>query len=151
MVSSGLALCDGGDPTYSATKAAIHSYSISLRHQLRGAEIEVIEIAPPYVQTHLMGEHQANDPNAMPLGEFIAKVMQLLSSQPDIAEVVAGRWFHYGLGENGKLDAMFQAVDSMGIRVAPGRWDDPRRKARWPVTKGRRPLLERRRSCPWRR
>jgi len=116
MVSSGLAFVPmAATPTYSATKAAIHSYSISLRHQLRGAAIEVIEIAPPYVQTHLMGEHQANDPNAMPLEDFIAEVMQLLSSQPDIDEVVVRRCVPLRFAaENGKLDAMFQAVNSMG-------------------------------------
>jgi uncharacterized oxidoreductase len=62
-----------------------------------------------------MGEHQANDPNAMPLEDFIAEVMQLLSSQPDIDEVVVRRCVPLRFAaENGKLDAMFQAVNSMG-------------------------------------
>jgi uncharacterized oxidoreductase len=66
-VSSGLAFVPlAKTPTYCATKSAIHSYSVSLRHQLKGTTTEVIEIIPPYVQTHLTGEHQANDPNAMP-------------------------------------------------------------------------------------
>jgi uncharacterized oxidoreductase len=114
-VSSGLAFVPmAATPTYSATKAAIHSYSMSLRHQLRGTAVEVIEIAPPYVQTHLMGEQQASDPNAMPLEDFITEVMQILSSQPDIAEVVVGRCIPLRFAaENGKLDATFQAVNSM--------------------------------------
>ncbi len=51
----------------SATKAAIHSYSVSLRHQLKGTTTEVIEIIPPSVQTQLIGEHQMTDPRAIPL------------------------------------------------------------------------------------
>ena len=41
-------------PIYSATKAAVHSFSMSLRHQLVG-KIEVIEVAPPAVDTDLGG------------------------------------------------------------------------------------------------
>lgn len=69
-VTSGLAFLPMAmTPTYCATKAAIHSYTQSLRYQLRGTAIQVIEIVPPYVQTSLMGEAQAKDPNAMPLDE----------------------------------------------------------------------------------
>jgi uncharacterized oxidoreductase len=114
-VSSGLAFVPmAATPTYSATKAAIHSYSMSLRHQLRDTSIEVIEIVPPYVQTELMGEHQASDPRAMPLEDYITEVMQILSTQPDVAEVVVGRCEPLRFAaENGKLDFMFQAVNSM--------------------------------------
>jgi len=115
MVSSGLAFVPmAATPTYSATKAAIHSYAMSLRHQLRDTKVEVIEIVPPYVQTSLMGEHQADDPNAMPLEDFIAEVMQLLSSKPDANEVVVERCVPLRFAaENGQFDAMFQAVNSM--------------------------------------
>jgi len=103
-----------GNYTYSATKAALHSYSMSLRHQLRDTSIEVIEIVPPYVQTHLLGEYQANDPNAMPLDEYIIGVMQILSDQPEVSEVVVGRCapLRYA-AENGQFDDIFQAVNSM--------------------------------------
>src|SRR3954470_915916 len=71
-VSSGLAFVPLAiTPTYCATKAAIHSWTMSLRYQLRQTTTEVIELVPPYVQTHLMGEHQAADPRAMPLEDFI--------------------------------------------------------------------------------
>jgi len=88
-VSSGLAFTPLAlTPTYSATKAAIHSWSISLRYQLRNTTVEVLELAPPYVQTELMGEHQANDPRAMPLADFIAEVMDILSTQPETKEIL---------------------------------------------------------------
>lgn len=91
-VSSGLAFVPkASTPTYSATKAAIHSYTQSLRHQLRNTAVEVIEIAPPYVQTTLKGEQQANDPNAMPLGEYLAETMALLAGNLENGEVLVQR------------------------------------------------------------
>lgn len=91
-VSSGLAFLPlAATPTYSATKAAIHSFSESLRHQLKDTGVDVIEIAPPYVQTGLMGAHQASDPNAMPLAEFTDEVMRILDTQPDVREVLVQR------------------------------------------------------------
>lgn len=65
-------------PTYSGTKAFLHSWMQSLRYQLRNTPVEVLELAPPYVQTELTGSHQATDPAAMPLDEYIAEVMQIL-------------------------------------------------------------------------
>ncbi|MBB3114013.1 putative oxidoreductase [Paenibacillus phyllosphaerae] len=51
-VTSGLAFTPLAiSPIYSATKAALHSFTISLRHQLSDASVEVIEVAPPAVQT----------------------------------------------------------------------------------------------------
>jgi len=91
-VTSGLAfLPRATTPTYSATKAALHSFSESVRHQLKGSGVDVIELAPPYVQTELMGAQQAADPRAMPLAEFIDEVMQLLETQPNAAEVLVQR------------------------------------------------------------
>lgn len=77
-VSSGLAFVPlTATPTYSATKAAIHSWTQSLRHQLAGGSVEVLELAPPAVATDLMPGH-AQNPNSMPLSDYTAEVMGLI-------------------------------------------------------------------------
>lgn len=91
-VSSGLAFAPlAMAPTYCATKAAIHSWTQSLRYSLRTTKVEVVELIPPYVQTKLMGPHQATDPNAMPLDEYVAEVMELLKTQPEAEEICVER------------------------------------------------------------
>ena len=85
-VSSGLAFVPlAPTPTYCATKAALHSYTQSLRYQLKGSTIDVVELIPPYVATDLLGG--ASDPRAMPLDLFIAEVISLLKAQPGITEI----------------------------------------------------------------
>jgi uncharacterized oxidoreductase len=55
-VTSGLAFTPMAvAPIYSATKAALHSFTMSLRHQLSDTSLEVIEVAPPAVNTDLGG------------------------------------------------------------------------------------------------
>jgi len=65
-------------PTYCATKAFLHSWLTSLRHQLRRTSVEVLELSPPYVQTELTGAGQATDPRAMPVHDYAAQVMHML-------------------------------------------------------------------------
>lgn len=60
-------------PVYCATKAALHSYTLSLRHQLAGKGIEVIEVCPPHVNTDL-GTPGANGAG-MDLNAYIDTVM----------------------------------------------------------------------------
>jgi uncharacterized oxidoreductase len=92
MVSSGLAFLPlAMTPTYCATKAAIHSYTQSLRYQLKDTAVEVLELVPPYVATELGGARQANDPRAMPLAEFTAEVMEILQTQPETKEICVKR------------------------------------------------------------
>ncbi|EIK97213.1 oxidoreductase [Pseudomonas sp. M47T1] len=91
-VSSGLAFVPLAlTPSYCATKAAVHSYSQSLRYQLKDTVVKVHELAPPYVQTELMGERQANDPHAMPLKDFIDEVMGIFQHSPDAEEILVER------------------------------------------------------------
>ncbi|WCM88382.1 SDR family oxidoreductase [Acidovorax sp. NCPPB 3576] len=59
-VSSGLAFSPLADiPVYCATKAAMHSFTLSLRHQLRATGIRVVEMAPPIVDTGLGGSQRS--------------------------------------------------------------------------------------------
>jgi uncharacterized oxidoreductase len=91
-VTSGLAFIPRADtPTYCATKAAIHSWTQSLRYQLKSTNIQVIEIVPPYVQTELMGSAQAADPRAMPLKEFLDETINLIKAQPNATEILVER------------------------------------------------------------
>jgi uncharacterized oxidoreductase len=78
-------------PTYCASKAAIHSWTQSLRYQLRNSSVQVLELVPPYVQTELMGQQQNRDPRAMPLPDFIAEVMEILKTQPNAKEILVER------------------------------------------------------------
>ncbi len=113
-VSSGLAFVPlAATPTYSATKAAIHSWSMAMREQLRDSSVEVIEIAPPYVQTELLGPHQATDPDAMPLAEFIAEVIAILEAAPASGEVIVERCKPLRFAEaNGNFAQMFAALSA---------------------------------------
>jgi uncharacterized oxidoreductase len=111
-VSSGLAFVPLAlTPTYCATKAAIHSYTQSLRWQLRSSNIEVVEIIPPYVQTDLMDG--AEDPRAMPLNEYIAETVSLLTSQPTPPEIIVERVKPLRFAaDSGKYDGIFQGLNS---------------------------------------
>lgn len=80
-VSSGLAFVPlVGAAVYSATKAAIHSWTDSLRFALKDV-VEVIELAPPAVQTELT-PGQSTRGGYMPLDAFIDEVMGLFARQP---------------------------------------------------------------------
>jgi uncharacterized oxidoreductase len=110
-VSSGLAFVPlAPTPTYCATKAAIHSYTQSLRCQLRGTTTEVLELIPPYVATDLLDG--ASDPRAMPLDKFIAEVMQILKTQPAAAEICVENVKPLRFAaESGHYDSVFQGLN----------------------------------------
>ena len=81
-VSSGLGFTPMSlTSVYCATKAAIHSYSMTTRYQLRNSNVKVVEIVPPWVRTDLL--NSKDNPNAMPLTDFIAESMKLLGTDAD--------------------------------------------------------------------
>lgn len=110
-VSSGLAFVPRADAAvYSASKAAIHSYSQSLRHQLAG-QVKVIELAPPAVQTELT-PGQATREGYMPLDAFIDEVMNLFAGQPTPDEIIVERANFQRLAEReGRFDEAFQRIN----------------------------------------
>ena len=112
-VSSGLAFVPlAATPTYSATKAAIHSWSMSLRAQLHDSSVEVIEIVPPAVQTDLMPGH-AENPDALPLADYIAETMALLRQQPTPPEIHVERVKYLSeAAQRGELEDVFRTLNS---------------------------------------
>lgn len=112
-VSSGLAFVPlAATPTYNATKAAIHSWSQSLRHQLRDTNVDVIEIAPPAVATDLMPGHAAN-PNSMPLDAYIAETVSLLKAHPKGPEILVERVkFLRDAEPSGNYDRVFAMLNA---------------------------------------
>ncbi|WP_027059591.1 SDR family oxidoreductase [Mesorhizobium loti] len=91
-VSSGLAFSPMADvPVYCATKAAIHSFTLSLRHQLKSTTIRVVEMAPPIVDTGLGGNtRSAGTANRMMVSpdEFATEALAQLETDKD--EVLVG-------------------------------------------------------------
>jgi len=111
-VTSGLAFMPSAlTPTYCATKAALHSYTQSLRFQLRDTSVQVIEVIPPQVQTALQGE-RGFDPKAMPLDDYVAETMSLLQSQPEADEIVVERVRTFRFAErDGAYDDIYPAFN----------------------------------------
>lgn len=102
-------------PTYCASKAFLHSWLQSLRVQLRNSTVEVLELAPPYVQTELAGAAQAVDPNAMPLAAYTAEVMDLLENEnhPD-GEILVERARPLRTAERlGRYDRVFASMNGL--------------------------------------
>lgn len=98
-------------PTYNATKAALHSFSESLRVQLAGTGVQVIEVAPPGVRTGLMG--QQDNEQAMSLDEFLTEILTLLDAQPDAREIVVeGAKFARYAEANGTYDQVLTMLSS---------------------------------------
>jgi short-subunit dehydrogenase involved in D-alanine esterification of teichoic acids len=117
-VSSGLAFTPlAVTPSYSASKAAIHMLSESIRLQYADTSVQVIELEPPSVRTELM-PGQENNELAMPLDEFIAEAAGLLESQPGAKEIQVERvkFLRYGeaRGDYDQVVAILNASDPHG-------------------------------------
>lgn len=119
-VTSGLAFVPLVDtPTYNATKAAIHSYTVSLREALRG-RVEVIELAPPAVQTGLT-PGQETRPGYQPLEEFADEVLALFGQQPTPPEVLVERvGFLRNAEREGRFDATLEQLNISARRAREG-------------------------------
>jgi uncharacterized oxidoreductase len=94
-------------PSYCASKAAMHSYTQSLRYQLRDTSLQVVELVPPWVQTELQGDRGLN-PKAMPLDQYIAETSELLKSSPESEEIVVERAKGMRFAERGDYDLLYK-------------------------------------------
>jgi len=78
---------------YCPTKAAIHHFPVGLRQRLNGTNVNVIEIAPPYVATELDAAHRPQGgPGPMPLDEYTDKTLETLNTNQaaEIKEAAVG-------------------------------------------------------------
>jgi uncharacterized oxidoreductase len=112
-VSSGLAFAPlTFMPVYCATKAALHSFTVSLRHQLSGTSIKVFELIPPRVDTDLgYGERGDRGRTAGAISaERVAKeAMESLGK--DIYEIAVGAAKDLITGSRNSPDALFRAMN----------------------------------------
>ncbi|WP_318385575.1 SDR family oxidoreductase [Enterobacter sp.] len=103
---------------YSATKAAIHSYTLSQRFLLRDTGVKVIEISPPWVDTDLI--YKSGDERAMPLDDFIRETFDKLAT--DTIEAIVDRVLpardNPGANEHTVVNAFNQSVVDNPIPVA---------------------------------
>ncbi|RYG37828.1 SDR family NAD(P)-dependent oxidoreductase [bacterium] len=108
FVSSGLAFVPlAPAPVYSATKAAVHSFALSLRYQLSRTSVKVVEIAPPHVNTDLgfPGRNTAG----MPLDEFADAVAKDFREGKE--EITVGFSAVGSQASRAEADAMFNVVN----------------------------------------
>ncbi len=108
-ISSGLAFVPiAFMPVYCATKAAIHSLTLSLRHQLKNTPVKVFEIAPPSVDTelgHQRREDKTQTHGGIPIQEFLTEAMDALKN--DILEAPIGQ----SKGLRAKREDLFGAMN----------------------------------------
>ncbi len=109
-ISSGLAYTPlAFVPVYCATKAALHSWTLSLRHQLAGSSIRVYEVAPPMVATELSGRHTASETNDRIMSAADVAFGTLEALEHDRYEVALGA--AEKLREQGEV--LFPAINQM--------------------------------------
>jgi uncharacterized oxidoreductase len=108
-VTSGLAFAPAAFVLiYSATKAALHSFTLSLRHQLKQTPIQVLEIVPPAVNTDLGGPGLHTF--GVPVDDFADSVMARLAA----GEVEVGYESSETrrLASRAELDAAFEQMNN---------------------------------------
>lgn len=102
---------------YSATKAAMHSYTLSQRFSLRQSGVKVIEVAPPWVDTDLI--YKSGDARAMPLADFVADTMKGLASGKDevYVDAIQALRDNPGSSEHELVNAFNQSIADNPIPV----------------------------------
>ncbi|HEX6975510.1 MAG TPA: SDR family NAD(P)-dependent oxidoreductase [Vicinamibacterales bacterium] len=95
-------------PIYSATKAALHSFTLSLRHQLAATPIQVVEIIPPAVNTDLGGPGLHTF--GVALDEFLDGVMPRIAAGAQ--EVAYGFAEQSSRASREQLDQIFERMNA---------------------------------------
>ena len=92
-VSSGLAFVPlPTSPVYCATKAALHSFTLSLRVQLKHSNVRVFELAPPATKTELLSDMSEEDMKGISIMAVDAMVAVAVKGlQSDILEIRPGQ------------------------------------------------------------
>lgn len=87
-VTSGLAIAPRADaPVYCATKAALRSFTMALRHQLRNTKVHVLEVLPPVVETKMTKGHLARGRRAMTPADCASEIIRAMAHDSDEANV----------------------------------------------------------------
>ena len=112
-VSSGLAFIPLViTPVYDATKAAIHSFSITLRHQLRNTPIKVFEIIPPTVDTNLdAGARKARGQQDLGIPPEAVAEEALPRMEKDEFEIAIGRAEQLRAAQKTSFDQTFLGMN----------------------------------------
>jgi uncharacterized oxidoreductase len=106
-------------PTYNATKAALHSYTLAMREVLKG-KVEVIELAPPAVQTGLT-PGQESRPGYLPLDAFADEAMALFAKEPTPREILVERVRFLRFAEaEGRLQETMQQLNQFDAKAQHG-------------------------------
>ena len=113
-VSSGLGFVPiAAMPVYCATKAGIHMFSVSLRHQLKGTSVKVFEIVPPAVDTEL-GKGTTRDSEqeyrGIPPSEVAIATMRALKNNE--YEIVVGEAKDLVEGSRRAFEKTFQELNN---------------------------------------
>jgi len=109
-ISSGLAFAPlAFMPVYCATKAAVHSLTLSLRHQLKNTSVKVFEIIPPSVDTELghdRREDKTQSHGGIPIADFIAEAMEAIKDDIYEAPIGMSKDLH------AKREALFEVMNN---------------------------------------
>ena len=94
-VTSGLAIAPrAGGPIYCATKAALRSYTLALREQLKGTRIHVLEVLPPVVETKMTAGRDGKKKSPQDCASQIVDAMESGAKEANVGMVKILRWVY---------------------------------------------------------
>lgn len=106
-------------PTYGASKAAVHAYTESLRAQMAGTGIEVLELVPPAVATE--PRQKEMNPAALDLDDYLSEAWDLLSTEPTANEILVKTVEQHRWAERDGTYPVLLERRSQPLQKLPGR------------------------------